>query len=200
MKITERVKNFFVKSKERLVFKRESEMIIDRPSFYTTLAAGAIVCGFLWGIAGFCYVGNVSPNAEKTIAITGVSVIMALGLIWEIYLLFPFLASKEQPVWLKILRPIGGLLTFAASFVAGLYLFGLVALVITFLIVGAIIYFVLKLVGVIAEDEYKLSEADKITLDDGTELTKKGWSGNHYKGNDGHDYERTEMGTFEQVS
>ena len=81
----------------------------------------------------------------------------------------------------------------------GLYLFGLVALAITFLIVGVIIYFILKLFGVIVEDDYQLSKADKVTFEDGTEVTKKGWSGNQYKGSDGNDYERTDSGTFKQV-
>ncbi len=199
MKVIEKLKGFFAKCKERFVIKRESDLVIDRPEFYTTLAIGAIVCGFLWGIAGFCYVGNVSPHTEKVIAITGVSVIMALGLIWDIYLLFPLLKSEEQPLWLKIVRPISGMLTFAASFMVGLYLFGLVALAITFLIVGVIIYFILKLFGVVVEDDYQLSKADKVTLEDGTEVTKKGWSGNQYKGSDGNDYERTDSGTFKQV-
>lgn len=143
-----KVTNFFATCKERFVLKRDSGTIIDSKSFYTTLALGGLGLGIVWSLVGFFILKNASSGDEKTIITSFVSAILAIGLIWETYLLFPLFRSNAHPLSDKILRPVLGLLDFVASFFAGLYFIVLLPIALVVGLIWIILRSILKLFGV----------------------------------------------------
>ena len=156
-----KAKNFFAICKERFVFKRDSEAVIDSKSFYTTLAIGGLGLGLVVSLVGYFIFKNVTYGNEESAVISYISVILAIGLAWETYLLFPFFRSQEHSLGEKILRPVLGLLVFAVSFMAGIYLIVLVPIVLVIAVVWVILRFILKLFGVKGKSDTSGDVSDK---------------------------------------
>ena len=127
-------------------------------------------------------------------------------------MLFPLFKDQKQSLWVKIVRPIVGFIAYVAAFFVGLYTFALIALIITLLIVGVIIYWALDLFGFImksdSEERKKEEERRKketgphydCILDNGTKLTQTDIGGYEFRGNDGYRYEKDDYGNFTRIN
>lgn len=197
-------KDKFKSAKEDFFVKRKSEGVIERAIYYKGILSFGLTFGIIVGIVLVILQSTVSHDTQQLVMNIIFGVMLTLDIAGNIYLLLPLFHS-DMPLWTKIVRPILGVVLFAAIFVLGIYAV-IVLLAIVFL------YFILKIFLNIPiferdKDEEKKQEPEipkddiEYKLDDGVRVKQDGFLSYLYHGDDGHDYEKsTTSDEFKQIN
>lgn len=102
--------------------KRDHDEVVSRKTFYYTNFVVAFCIGFVTCIiALICqFAIDKETGANIAFAIGSICILLSIGL--NIWYLFPLFRSNEK-LWIKIFRPIGGLLIFSIGILAGYFVF-----------------------------------------------------------------------------
>ncbi len=168
-----------------IVIKRGPEQVVDRKTYYMTDAFIAFCFGFLLGLIVTILMSTMEHDTMELIADILLYSILALGVAGNIFYLWPLFRSDEQ-LWIKIVRPIVGILLFAVILVVGMYAF-------VFLMCAVFIYLFIKILFFFL----KADNASSYKLDTGVTV-KKDMYGN-WVGSDGCRYERNGDGSFSKL-
>lgn len=166
-----------------IVIKRGPEQVVDRKTFYLTDAFIAFCAGFLLGLIVTIFMSTMEHEQMQLISDIILYSVLALGVAGNIYYLWPLFRSQEDALWVKIVRPILGILLFAAILIVGMYAFVFLMVVLFLFVVIKVIFFFLR------EDSRK-----KYKLDTGV-IVEKDMYGN-WCGDDGCRYTRNSDGSF----
>ena len=117
-----KLKDYFALLWSNVLLKRESEQVVDRKTYYLTNAFIAFCIGFVIGL--FTLVGSGIGHEKMELALNIIfPVVLALGVAFNIYYLIPLFRSADVELWIKIVRPILGIVLFAAILLVGVYAF-----------------------------------------------------------------------------
>lgn len=169
-----------------IVIKRGPEQVVDRKTYYLTDAFIAFCAGFILGLVVTILMSTVEHETMDLIADILLYSILALGVAGNIYYLWPLFRSEEDELWVKIVRPILGILLFATILVVGMYAF-------VFLMVAVFVWLFIKILFIFM----KADNASSYKLDTGVTL-KKDMYGN-WVGSDGCRYTKNSDGTFSKM-
>lgn len=185
--MSEKKKSFW----SNITIKRGPEEIISRKTFYFTNGFLAFCCGLIIGLVALILQYTVGQETGSLIAVIVGGCIMALAIAGNIWYLLPLFRSDEA-LWIKITRPIFGLILFCALLVAGFWAF--IALLL--LTVGCLaIYIALLCMGNSSSSSSSAPRDYDVLLGDGTKLKQTDFGGHEFKGNDGHTYTQ-EYGSY----
>ena len=177
--------------------KRGHEEVVGRKTFYLTNAFLAFCIGFLLGIVVLILQETLEHDACELALNIIIYCVLALGVAGNIWYLLPLFRS-EEPLWIKIVRPILGIVLFTAMTIVGIYAF-------IALLVILVVYIMLKLAlkfmfsGSSSSESKQRDPHYDVELSDGTKLTQTDFGGFEFSGNDGYKYVKNDAGEFCRV-
>ena len=165
-----------------IVIKRGPEQVVDRKTFYLTDAFIAFCVGFLLGLVVTIFMSTMEHDQMQLISDIILYSVIGLGVAGIIFYLWPLFRSEEE-LWIKIVRPILGIVLFVVILIVGMYAF-------VILISALFIYLFIKIIFFFI----KADSANKYKLDTGVTVEKDMYG--NWCGDDGCRYTRNGDGSF----